>query len=108
MDRHLPADTAPAAVATPDNEPEIIVGSREQLLYLLAEAAEIEHTAHRARRDERRQPVEIGAARMVGALDIGLRVRAELCGDEAFVGLGHRHPSPRRQRRSLALAISDL
>ena len=41
MDRHLPADTA---VAAPENEPEIIVGSSEQLLHLLAEAAEIEHT----------------------------------------------------------------
>jgi hypothetical protein len=34
------ADEAPAA----HNEPDIILGSREQLLHLLAEAAEIEHT----------------------------------------------------------------
>lgn len=40
MDHRLPADAAPEA----DNEPEVIVGSREQLLHLLAEAAEIEHT----------------------------------------------------------------
>ena len=36
----MPAATETAAT----DEPEIIVGSREQLLHLLAEAAEIEHT----------------------------------------------------------------
>lgn len=35
--------TEPVAAPSPD-EPEIIVGSREQLLHLLAEASEIEHT----------------------------------------------------------------
>ena len=38
--------TAPPAAspAAPEPEPEIVIGSREQLLHLLAEAAEIEHT----------------------------------------------------------------
>ena len=29
------------------NEPEVVIGSREQLLHLLAEASEIEHTLFR-------------------------------------------------------------
>jgi hypothetical protein len=32
------------SATVPDEEPEIVIGSREQLLHLLAEAAEIEHT----------------------------------------------------------------
>ena len=83
-----------------------------------AAAAEIEDPAARPRRDECREPVEVGSHRMVPAFDIGLRPRSELRGDAGVVGVafrgdGHRlsslllrtffpnpYPSPRGAREA--------
>ncbi len=54
---------------------------------MAAAAAEVEHAGVRMRPRQRRQRLEIDALRMHGAVQIGVRARAELAAHQCFVAL---------------------